>query len=87
MTDYTNILFLRIDASKNIFKDNKQFQDMGGLKTMGSATGKPMVLVMSVWDDVSGNQPLAVLDIPYTNNSVGLRQHAMARWRAIPPRT
>lgn len=28
---------------------------MGGLKTMGSATGKPMVLVLSVWDDQYAN--------------------------------
>jgi cellulose 1,4-beta-cellobiosidase len=41
------------DASKDLFKDNKRFQEMGGLAQMGDATGKGMVLVMSVWDDVS----------------------------------
>lgn len=41
------------DAAKDVFKDNRRFQDMGGLKQMGDATGKGMVLVMSVWDDVS----------------------------------
>lgn len=41
------------DAAKDAFGDNKKFQEMGGLKQMGDATGKPMVLVMSVWDDVS----------------------------------
>ena len=41
------------DAAKDTFKDNRRFQDMGGLPQMGDATGKGMVLVMSVWDDVS----------------------------------
>ncbi|RKU45105.1 CENP-B protein 1 [Coniochaeta pulveracea] len=43
------------DAAKDAFGDNKKFQEMGGLKQMGDATGKPMVLVMSVWDDGYAN--------------------------------
>lgn len=43
------------DAAKDVFKDNKRFQEMGGLTAMGKATGKPMVLVMSVWDDAYAN--------------------------------
>lgn len=39
------------DASKDLFKDNKRFQELGGLQQMGDATGKPMVLVVSIWDD------------------------------------
>jgi cellulose 1,4-beta-cellobiosidase len=41
------------DAAKDKFGDNRKFQEMGGLPQMGDATGKGMVLVMSVWDDVS----------------------------------
>ncbi|KAI5867910.1 glycoside hydrolase family 7 protein [Durotheca rogersii] len=43
------------EASKNIFKDNKRFQELGGLSQMGKATGTPMVLVLSVWDDGYSN--------------------------------
>ncbi|KAI0377114.1 glycoside hydrolase family 7 protein [Hypomontagnella monticulosa] len=53
--DGTQIDTAFCDAAKDAFKDNKQFQDMGGLTTMGTATGKPMVLVMSVWDDAYAN--------------------------------
>lgn len=39
------------DASKALFGDNERFQEVGGLPKMGEATGAPMVLVMSIWDD------------------------------------
>ncbi|KAI0829513.1 glycoside hydrolase [Hypoxylon sp. FL0890] len=43
------------DAAKDVFKGNKRFQEMGGLTAMGKAPGKPMVLVMSVWDEAYAN--------------------------------
>ncbi|KAH9886106.1 glycoside hydrolase [Xylariomycetidae sp. FL2044] len=43
------------DASKDLFGDNQRFEEMGGLAQMGKATGAPMVLVMSVWDDAYAN--------------------------------
>ncbi|KAI1760375.1 glycoside hydrolase family 7 protein [Hypoxylon sp. FL1150] len=43
------------DASKELFGDNMRFEEMGGLAAMGAATGEPMVLVMSVWDDLYAN--------------------------------
>jgi cellulose 1,4-beta-cellobiosidase len=43
------------DAAKTAFGDNQRFQELGGLSKMGEATGKPAVLVMSVWDDGFAN--------------------------------
>jgi cellulose 1,4-beta-cellobiosidase len=42
-------------AQKTAFGDNNQFADLGGLKTMGAAIGRGMVLALSVWDDHSVN--------------------------------
>ena len=41
------------DAQKELFGDNMRYQELGGLAQMGDATGAGMVLVMSIWDDVS----------------------------------
>lgn len=41
------------DASKELFADNMRYQELGGLAQMGDATGKGMVLTISIWDDVS----------------------------------
>lgn len=38
-------------AQKKEFGDNNTFADRGGLKKMGGALGRGMVLVMSLWDD------------------------------------
>jgi cellulose 1,4-beta-cellobiosidase len=40
-------------AQKTAFGDTDDFSGKGGLKQMGAALDKGMVLVMSVWDDVS----------------------------------
>lgn len=40
------------DASKELFGDSVRFAELGGLAQMGDATGNPMVLTMSIWDDV-----------------------------------
>lgn len=42
-------------AQKLAFGDTDVFKSKGGLKQMGDAVSKPMVLVMSVWDDHSSN--------------------------------
>ncbi len=41
------------EAAKDIFGDSEKFHEMGGLPQMAEALAKPMVLVMSLWDDVS----------------------------------
>lgn len=40
-------------AQKSVFGDPDDFAKKGGLAQMGAAVAKPMVLVMSLWDDVS----------------------------------
>jgi len=39
------------NAQKTAFGDTNSFESRGGLKTMGTALDKGMVLVMSLWDD------------------------------------
>jgi len=39
------------DAQKKAFDDPTWFQQKGGLKQMGEAMGRGMVLVLSIWDD------------------------------------
>lgn len=39
-------------AQKTAFGDTNRFADMGGMSTMSTAVSQPMVLVMSLWDDV-----------------------------------
>ncbi|KAK7937188.1 glycoside hydrolase family 7 protein [Apiospora aurea] len=43
------------DASKELFADNLRYQELGGLAQMGDATGKGMVLTISIWDDLYSN--------------------------------
>ncbi|KAK7908926.1 glycoside hydrolase family 7 protein [Apiospora marii] len=43
------------DASKELFADNLRYQELGGLTQMGDATGKGMVLTISIWDDLYSN--------------------------------
>jgi cellulose 1,4-beta-cellobiosidase len=40
------------DAQKSVFGDQDSFNAKGGLAQMGKALAQPMVLVMSLWDDV-----------------------------------
>ncbi|KAJ3125775.1 hypothetical protein HK098_008235 [Nowakowskiella sp. JEL0407] len=42
-------------AQKTLFGDTNAFKTNGGLKAMGDALGRGMVLVMSVWDDHEAN--------------------------------
>lgn len=41
------------DAQKRIFENRDSFAEKGGLAQMSKAVAAPMVLVMSLWDDVS----------------------------------
>lgn len=42
-------------AAKTAFGDNNDFARKGGLKKLGDALGKGMVLALSVWDDHAAN--------------------------------
>ncbi len=37
--------------TKNLFEDYNHHEELGGLKKMGEALKRGMVLVMSLWDD------------------------------------
>jgi cellulose 1,4-beta-cellobiosidase len=43
------------EKTKGIFGDTNDFKAKGGLKKMGEAMDKGMVLVMSLWDDHAAN--------------------------------
>jgi cellulose 1,4-beta-cellobiosidase len=61
-----------------VFGDRDRFSEVGGFSKVNSAlTSNPMVLVMSIWDDVSDTMFHKTLG---TNQYViALRQHALAR--------
>lgn len=48
---------------KKVFGDEESFEANGGLKQMGAAVASPMVLVMSLWDDVSPPPNLCMLNL------------------------
>ncbi|KIJ36208.1 carbohydrate-binding module family 1 protein [Sphaerobolus stellatus SS14] len=54
---------------KTLFGDTKSFQNNGGLKAMGGAMGRGMVLVMSVWDDHAVNMLWLDSTYPTTANA------------------
>ncbi|KAH8654468.1 cellulose 1,4-beta-cellobiosidase precursor [Tricladium varicosporioides] len=41
-------------AQKKVFPTTDAFKSQGGMKTMGEALGRGMVLVFSIWDDATG---------------------------------
>lgn len=41
------------DGKNVVFGDDPAFNQLGGLAQLGAAVSQPMVLVMSIWDDVS----------------------------------
>jgi cellulose 1,4-beta-cellobiosidase len=58
------------DAQKAAFGDTGDFNRKGGMKQMGVALNKPMVLVMSVWDDHAVN--MLWLDSTYPTDKAGV---------------
>ena len=40
-------------AQKTTFEDRNRFAEMGGMKAMGEALDRGMVLVISMWDDIA----------------------------------
>lgn len=53
LTAYNSITTAMCTAQKTAFGDQDVFSQKGGLSGMNSALAKGMVLVMSLWDDVS----------------------------------
>lgn len=73
-------------AQKTAFGDQNVFATKGGLKTMGDALKKGMVLVMSVWDDHTAN--MLWLDAPYPPDkdaaSPGVSRGTCSRDSGVP---
>lgn len=68
-------------AQKVAFGDGDHFNDMGGFAQFSKGVAAPMVLVMSLWDDVSvflHLHPRSRL-LLLTYSALALRQHALAR--------
>ncbi|KZV96794.1 exoglucanase-like protein 1 precursor [Exidia glandulosa HHB12029] len=55
MSAYDSITPAFCDAQKKAFNDTTSFQTKGGLAKMFTVRTKPMVLVMSIWDDHAAN--------------------------------
>lgn len=41
----------------DVFDDRNRFEEVGGFEQLNNALRVPMVLVMSIWDDVSTRRP------------------------------
>jgi cellulose 1,4-beta-cellobiosidase len=55
LTPYNSITDATCQAQKTAFSDSNDFAKLGGLKAMGAAFKRGMVLVLSIWDDTSVN--------------------------------
>ena len=74
------------DAQFTAFGDHNRFKDVGGFDQLNKALGVPMVLVMSIWDDVSSSSAPRALPAAsgkrerFTNRTpiAALLQHALA---------
>ena len=53
---------------KSVFGDNNHFARTGGMKAMGDAFAKGMVLVMSLWDDYEVNMVISSQHTSMTTN-------------------
>jgi hypothetical protein len=53
LTPYNSITDATCKAQKTAFSDTNDFATLGGLKVMGQAFKRGMVLVLSIWDDTS----------------------------------
>ncbi|EJD41770.1 hypothetical protein AURDEDRAFT_199577 [Auricularia subglabra TFB-10046 SS5] len=61
MDAYDSITPAFCDAQKSVFKDERSFQNKGGL---GNLFRQPMVLVLSIWDDHAANMLWLDSDYP-----------------------
>lgn len=64
LTGFNSVSESFCDQQKTIFGDKNSFKAKGGLKRMGDALARGMVLVMSLWDDSSVNMLWLDSDFP-----------------------
>ncbi|TRX93740.1 hypothetical protein FHL15_005416 [Xylaria flabelliformis] len=72
------------DAQKTAFGDTNIFSQRGGLKQMGAALAKDMVLVMSVWDDHAANMLWLDSTYPVTGSGPGKKRGTCATTSGVP---
>lgn len=72
------------DAQKTAFGDTNIFNQRGGLKGMGNALAKDMVLVMSVWDDHSVNMLWLDSTFPTDSTAPGTQRGSCATTSGAP---
>jgi cellulose 1,4-beta-cellobiosidase len=61
---YNSLTDATCAAQKTAFSDNNTFKNLGGMKAMGAAFKRGMVLVLSIWDDTSVNMLWLDSDFP-----------------------
>lgn len=68
-------------VQKNLFGDVNAFADKGGMKAMGDALDRGMVLVMSIWDDHDANMLWLDADYPLDKdpNTPGIHRGPCSR--------
>lgn len=71
-------------AQKAAFGDNTSFMDKGGLATMSAALAKPMVLVMSLWDDHAANMLWLDSTYPTDSTNLGAARGSCATTSGVP---
>ncbi|KAI0141416.1 1,4-beta-D-glucan cellobiohydrolase B [Pestalotiopsis sp. NC0098] len=71
-------------AQKTAFGDTNVFDERGGLAQMGAALAKPMVLVMSLWDDHAANMLWLDSTYPVDSTSAGAARGTCATTSGVP---
>jgi len=64
LTSYDSVSDKFCTAQKSLFGDKNSFADKGGLKALGDALDKGLVLTMSLWDDHAANMLWLDSDYP-----------------------
>ncbi|KAI8954409.1 cellulose 1,4-beta-cellobiosidase [Xylaria longipes] len=72
------------DKQKTAFGDTNIFSQRGGLKQMGAALAKDMVLVMSIWDDHAANMLWLDSTYPVTGSGPGKKRGTCATSSGVP---
>ena len=72
------------DARVNAFTDFDDFNRKGGMVQMGKALEKPMVLVMSIWDDHASNMLWLDSTFPVDSTKLGSERGPCAITSGVP---
>ncbi|KAJ1531121.1 hypothetical protein HK096_008141 [Nowakowskiella sp. JEL0078] len=86
LSTFNSVTDAYCNAQKTLFGDNNNFEAKGGLKAMGQAMDRGMVLVMSVWDDHDANMLWLDSSYPTTKSAStpGVARGACATTSGVP---